>query len=112
MPSLRYTVSMPDPRTHYFEVAVETSGFARAHIDFKMPAWTPGSYKIRDYARNVEEFQAEGRGFRKIDKQTWRVEARGVDVKVAYRVYAFELNVRGLHLDEHHAYFNRPGRVL
>jgi predicted metalloprotease with PDZ domain len=105
MAKIRYTLAMPDPRTHLFHVSIDVRGLGAETIDFVMPAWSPGSYKIRDYARNVQDARATG-PVRKVDKHTWRVAARGRDARLDYRVYAFELNVRGLHLDADHGYFN------
>ena len=44
---LRYTLSMPEPHTHYFEVEAELSGVKKNHIDFTLPVWAPGSYLVR-----------------------------------------------------------------
>jgi predicted metalloprotease with PDZ domain len=112
MARITYTVSMPDPRTRLFHVALDVRGLGAVHVDLALPAWTPGSYKIRDYARNLQDFEAGGRPWRKIDKQTWRVDAAGRDQRVTYRVYANELNVRGLHLNEDHGYFNGAALFL
>ena len=106
MPRFTYTISMPDPRTRLFHVALDVRGLGAGTVDLALPAWTPGSYKIRDYSRNVQDVEAGGRPWRKHDKQTWRVTAGGRDLRVTYRVYANELNVRGLHLDPDHGYFN------
>src|SRR5438128_776774 len=64
-PSIAYILSMPEPQTHYFEVEMRISGATadakgnqNGYIDVKMPVWTPGSYLIREYAKNVEGFRA------------------------------------------------------
>ena len=76
-----------------------------------MPSWTPGSYLIREFARHVQEFQAlDAAGaplpWRKLNKNTWRVESGDQDVTLRYKVYANELTVRTSHLDTSHGYFN------
>jgi hypothetical protein len=53
-PGIGYTVSMDEPHTHYFDVQMKVSGYKQPYIDFKMPVWTPGSYLVREYAKNVE----------------------------------------------------------
>jgi predicted metalloprotease with PDZ domain len=107
MPSIHYTIAMPKPRTHLFEVAVEVRDADGEFVDLVMPVWTPGSYKVRDYARNVQDFAAPGRRWGKTAKHRWRVFLGGKrEFRATYRVYAFELNVRGLHLDAEHGYFN------
>src|SRR5690349_9184724 len=57
-PTLRYTLSMPAPQTHYFEVEMTLGSFSKAYTDLKMPVWAPGSYLVREFAKNVEGFQA------------------------------------------------------
>ena len=55
---IRYTLRFPAPHTHYVEVeaAIPTSG--RAEVEVYMATWTPGSYLIREYERNVEAVTA------------------------------------------------------
>jgi predicted metalloprotease with PDZ domain len=106
-----YTVAMPAPHTHLYDVSVEVDTCSGSTLDFKLPAWTPGSYMIRDYARHVQAFSAQAGeqhlAWHKIDKHTWRVESLGADrVTVRYKVYANELSVRTSHLDASHGYFN------
>ncbi|MFD1470143.1 M61 family metallopeptidase [Hymenobacter caeli] len=111
-PALRYTLAMPAPQTHYFEVGVALSGFAQDYTDVKLPVWAPGSYLVREYAKNVEGFRATGAGgqalaVEKIDKNTWRVRhPKQADFQVAYRVYAFEISVRTSFVDADHGYLN------
>lgn len=111
MSTIRYTVSMPQPETHLFHVEVVVSGLSQPDYDFVMPSWTPGSYLIREFARHVQEFQALDaaggpRSWRKLNKNTWRVEGGGDGVTLRYKVYANELTVRTSHLDTSHGYFN------
>ncbi len=61
---LRYSVSMPNPNSHYFEVKFTVNDFVdyvtdphRLHV--KMPVWTPGSYLIRDFSRNIPDLEAD-----------------------------------------------------
>lgn len=109
---LRYTLSMPEPHTHYFEVEAELSGVKKNHIDFTLPVWAPGSYLVREFAKNIEGFEAtdkEGKPLRseKIDKNTWRVYSDKADmVRASYDVYANELTVRTSFLDASHGYVN------
>ncbi|WP_262383998.1 M61 family metallopeptidase [Hymenobacter lutimineralis] len=110
-PTLRYTLAMPAPQTHYFEVDVQLSGFSKAYTDVKLPVWAPGSYLVREFAKNVEGFEARAGANKltveKINKNTWRVfHPKAKDFKVHYRVYAYELSVRTSFLDASHGYVN------
>ncbi len=111
-PTLRYTLAMPAPQTHYFEVQMDLGSFSPDYTDVKMPVWAPGSYLIREFERHVEGLQANaaaGQPLRveKQDKNTWRVfHPRQPDFRVSYRVYAFELSVRTSFVDADHGYAN------
>jgi len=106
---ITYVVSMEEPQTHYFHVEMRIEGIEEAQVDIKMATWTPGSYLIREFARNVESFGARsGKGkkldSRKINKNTWRVKSnKEREFSVRYDVYAFEHTVRTSFLDDTHA---------
>ncbi len=120
---LKYTISMEQPHTHYFDVEMEISGLAQDSIDIKMATWTPGSYLIREFSRKVEAFEVQGgnralayhknaMAFRKISKNTWRIDTKNAQkITIKYKVYSFEWTVRTSILDASHAYIN-PASVL
>ena len=66
-----------DTGAHLFEVTCRVEEPAPDGQVLSLPAWIPGSYLVRDYARHVVQFQAESGGepvtARKLDKHTWRV---------------------------------------
>jgi predicted metalloprotease with PDZ domain len=113
---LSYRLAFPQPHTHLYQVTFTIGNLATPQIDLHMPVWTPGSYLIREFGRNVQDFEAkEANGaslaWQKTDKSTWRVESgassdKPKTINVSYRVYANELSVRTSHLDSSHAYFN------
>lgn len=110
-PTLRYTLAMPAPQTHYFEVEMNLDGFNKAYTDVKMPVWAPGSYLIREFERNVEDFGAtagsQALRTEKMDKNTWRVyHPKARNFAVRYKVYAYELSVRTSFIDASHGYVN------
>lgn len=102
-----YTLAVPRPGAHLLRVTLEVPADGADHLDFVLPSWTPGSYRIRDYARHVQDFSAGGLEWQKVDKARWRVFAHGrARVRVEYQVWAFELTVRTSHADAEHAYVN------
>ncbi|MBD2754472.1 M61 family metallopeptidase [Spirosoma validum] len=114
-PGITYVLSMPEPQTHYFDVEMQLKNSATAtnakkngYLDIKMPVWTPGSYLIREYAKNVEAFTATAAGkpvkSEKIRKNAWRVYTADDNVTIRYRVYANELTVRTNFVDADHGY--------
>ena len=115
---VEYRISFPKPWTHLFEVRMTVRGLNGDAVDLVMPAWAPGSYKIRDFAKHVQDLAcADGAGrplsVAKTDKCTWRVTLNGSRTLSAfYRVYANELTVQTSHLDDTHAYFNGTSLFL
>lgn len=109
--SLEYTLRFPAPQTHYAEVEMRLNGIRQDYVDLRMAVWTPGSYLIREFAKNVDEYSATGDGkalpAEKISKNTWRIQTKGVSkLKFTYKVYAFELSVRTSFIDDSHALIN------
>ena len=111
-PILRYTVAMPQPTNHCFEVTAEVASGVGESIDLVMPVWTPGSYMVREYSRHIQRLTAEDNNgqrltCRKIAKNHWQIaNPDNTCVTVRYRLYANDLTVRTNHLDNTHGYFN------
>ncbi|GAB4018037.1 PDZ domain-containing protein [Spirosoma migulaei] len=119
-PSVTYVLSMPEPQTHYFEVEMQLKNIAAAtnakkngYLDIKMPVWTPGSYLIREYAKNVDSFNAyvgdKKVPSEKIRKNAWRVSTNEDNLTIRYKVYANELTVRTSFVDIDHGYVTPAG---
>ncbi|MGB4397855.1 MAG: PDZ domain-containing protein [Daejeonella sp.] len=114
---IAFTVSFSEPQAHYADIEMEISGLKDNQVDLKMPVWAPGSYLIREFAKNVESFKAvdnSGKSLsaNKIDKNTWRVNNVKGSIKVSYRVYSNEISVRTSFVDESHAFLSPTGIFL
>ena len=116
-PAIHYQVAMPQPESHLFEVTLLLKGYSLPVLDLKLPVWTPGSYLVREYAKQLQDFSAQADEkslpWRKLSKNHWQIETSvlnetgGVStITVRYRVFAAELSVRTNHLDATHGYFN------
>jgi predicted metalloprotease with PDZ domain len=116
--TMAFTVSMEKPETHYYHVVFRCSGLGGDSLDFKMPSWTPGYYRIMDYARNLLNFRAaDGAGsplpWEKTAKNAWRVTTRGSEtVVVSYDVYAFTRFVAESFLDDMEGFICPAGVFL
>lgn len=108
--SIKYKLTFPEAQAHYVDVEMELSGFKERELELKLPVWTPGSYLVREFARHVESVQAIANNsnikIEKTNKNTWRVNNSSTNLKIRYRVYAFELTVRTSFIDESHASLN------
>jgi len=107
---IRYQIQPLRPEAHLFRVILSLDTTQPEGQVLRMPAWIPGSYMIRDFARHVVRFEAacgdQPLAWRKLDKDSWWLEPASGPVTVTIDVYAWDLSVRGAHLDCTHAYFN------
>jgi predicted metalloprotease with PDZ domain len=113
--SAHFLVSV-EPEVHEFVIRLTLSEPGTAPLELSLPAWIPGSYMVRDFARNVTELVATDDSGRlpvqKTDKQTWSVEHRSGDLQIDYRVYALDLSVRSAFLDDTRGFFNGTSLFL
>jgi predicted metalloprotease with PDZ domain len=113
-PRIQYTLSMPRPSGHIFEVTLRFAGLpaGREVLDVQLPVWRPGRYLVQDFAGGVVRFDAQSAAgdpltWTKTDKSTWRIRTAGAtDVRMRYEVYADEFDLRTRGLDDEHAFVN------
>ena len=101
---ISYTVTFPEAQAHYADVEMSVQNLNQNILDIKMPVWTPGSYLIREYSKNVESLSVASNGnllpVSKISKNCWRIHTDGIKaVNIKYRVYCFEISVRTSFVD-------------
>lgn len=107
---INYTIDIQNPNTHYALVKLEISEIKENRIVLKMPVWTPGSYMVREFERNIEQVSAisnkKNNTISKVDKSTWAIENKSTDktIEVTYKVYCFENTVRTSYIDNDHAF--------
>ena len=93
-----------------------------------LPAWIPGSYLIREFARNItavhyeildsqvvsNDKQINTYRAQKTDKNTWQLpEAQaGQRICVLYEVYCYDLSVRTAYVDQQRLYGNFTSLAL
>ena len=108
----KYSISLKNPGAHLFEVRLVVANPDPTGQAFSIPAWIPGSYMIRDYAKHVVSIRAEADDLEiellKVDKSSWQAEACEAPITLIAEIYANDQNVRGAHFDTTHAYFNGP----
>src|SRR5678816_927607 len=107
--SITYNLSMSRPTSHLFEVTIAVELPDQSNnkpVQFQMPKWSPGRYAVFDFAKNVQEFRANGQVTR-VDDQTWSVDPNGAGrITVSYKVFANDLSGTFSQLDERHANYN------
>ncbi len=114
--AIRYDLHFDRAAQHLIGVAMEIDG-PGAQLDLCMPAWTPGSYKIREYSANQGNLHiTDGNGnplsWAWVSKNRLRVESGdSATVRAEYLSYAHERTVRTSHVNRFHA-FIMPGTCL
>ncbi len=108
--AIYYTIKPQDPAGHLYRVSVTVSSPNPSGQLFSLPAWIPGSYMIREFAKNIVQIQAKANHknvlLEKLDKHTWKAEPVDSALTLEYDVYAWDLSVRSAHLDQTHGFFN------
>ena len=107
---LLYRLTPADPAGHYFYVELTIDTPTPGGQVVSLPAWIPGSYLIRDFARHIVQIGAwSGQhpvALQKISNHSWLCAPCDGPLQLRYTVYAWDLSVRGAHFDETHAFFN------
>ena len=133
-PRVHYTIAITDPKSHYADVTLRLEELTPGTVDVYMPVWTPGSYLVREFAKNVESVGAIGLNsdeskmvfaekpvnfgtaiaHTKLDKNTWRltIPKNVAAVEFRYKVYCFELSVRTSFIDEDQALLNMASVLM
>ncbi|MFT5519820.1 MAG: putative metalloprotease with PDZ domain [Enterobacterales bacterium] len=107
-----YSIKVIDPAHHLAEVTALFPKTKSTTLDFVMPAWRLGKYKVLNLANGIRYFSvtdAKGHDIlaRKIDKNTWRVNLdKPSKLAVSYQLYANQLGARARHIDDTHAYLD------
>lgn len=94
---IRYALRVSNPGNHLFDVSMSITSIRATTVDVALPAWSPGAYSIRDYARNVQDFRAtsatgKALSWEKVDKHTWRVRKEPDEqIELRYQVFSRDL---------------------
>ena len=110
MTAIHYTVEAADLHAHLFRVTL-TIPQPQATQTVSLPVWIPGSYLVREFAKNLQKLTAK-QGRRSIalsqqDKCTWVMSCkRDQALVLSYEVYAFDPSVRTAWLDSQRGFFN------
>lgn len=120
---VKYLVQITDPKTHIVDVKLELSEITKFPLTVFMPSWSPGSYLMREYSKNIRTFKATGDSgeyvfFEQKDKGAWVIDPsiepnkEFNSITIDYQVYCHELTVRTSHVDESHAFLHGPSYLM
>jgi predicted metalloprotease with PDZ domain len=113
---IAYRVEIADLHAHLFRVPL-TIAKPAAQQQVQLPAWSPGSYLVREFAKNLQNLTARpARRSIAIDQLTnasWQVNSNAdAPLEVQYAVYAFDNSVRTAWLDATRGFFNGTSLCL
>ncbi len=129
MAHLHYQVIIENPEHHYVKVKISgEKAKGQKSLTCFLPSWSPGSYLMREYARNIRWIKGSiGNGERLFhhpeNKNTWLFDWQKSELNTAqekilnqfsieYEVYCHELTVRTSHIDIGHAFLHGPSYLL
>ncbi|NVO05813.1 MAG: M61 family metallopeptidase [Rhodoferax sp.] len=115
-PAIHYRVALEDLHTHLFSVTLSIAA-PQADQLLQLPVWIPGSYLVREFAKNLQKLSCKqaGRSVPAVqrDKASWVVDCQpGQPLLVQYQVYAFDNSVRTAWLDATRGFFNGTSLFL
>ncbi|NMM86904.1 peptidase M61 [Rhodococcus sp. SRB_17] len=114
--AVHYRVEAADLHAHLFHVTL-TLARPEALQELSLPVWIPGSYLVREFAKNLQQLRArQGRRALPIqqrDKQRWQVACDSTEpLVVEYAVYANDASVRTASLNATRGFFNATSLCL
>jgi len=111
-----YRVDARDSQAHLYRIRL-TIAQPQAQQQVQLPAWIPGSYLLREFAKHLQNLQAFQAGqalaVTQLDKATWQVDnSAAAPLELHYEVYAFDPSVRTAWLDAQRGFFNPTSLCL
>lgn len=114
--ALHYIVEVASLQAHLYRVSL-TIPLPAAQQVVSLPVWIPGSYLVREFAKNLQQLQARQQsqscGLTQNDKCTWTVDCESTaPLTLTYEVYALDNSVRTAWLDATRGFFNGTSLCL
>lgn len=115
--AIKYQVSLENPENHLFSVTCTIQTPDLLGQEVALAKWIPGSYLIRDFSKHLINLQARSENGQALNiwpvsTASWRIEPCASAIIIDYQVYAWDLSVRGAHLDQTHGFFNGTSLFL
>ncbi len=96
---VHYRIDLTAIEGHLLHVTVDFDVTGMQELEVSLPAWTPGSYLIREYARQIETIElvdSPSASIIKTAKDQWQIRWHDAldSIRVKYQIYAREKSVR------------------
>ena len=115
-PGIRYTVQASAVDAHLFDISLHIAQPAAQQL-LSLPVWIPGSYLVREFAKNLQGLSATQNGQRipvsQLSKNQWKIACNAdAACVVSYQVCAYDTSVRTAWLDRRRGFFNGTSLCL
>ncbi|WCM92533.1 peptidase M61 [Acidovorax sp. NCPPB 2350] len=115
-PAVHYRVEPAQLHAHLYHVTL-TVEHPAARQEMSLPVWIPGSYLVREFAKNLQNLRARQGGqdvaLVQRSKCLWQAECRdGEPLVLTYEVSAYDTSVRTAWLDAGRGFFNGTSLCL
>lgn len=103
---------------HLFEITLSLEfeqSTPNSQMILRMPQWTPGSYQMRAFAKNIVTLDVRCDGnpalLQRIDTHTWSIPNSG-NWEVTYQLFAWDASVRAIELSRSGGFINGSALFL
>jgi predicted metalloprotease with PDZ domain len=115
-PEVHYTVDAANQHAHLFQISLHIENPQAGQV-VSLPVWIPGSYLVREFAKNLQNLKAKQGGksvaIHQVNKSQWQIESKSDQaLHLSYEVYAFDNSVRTAWLDMQRGFFNGTSLCL
>ena len=116
LPAVHYSIDASRTHSHLYQVSL-TIAAPQAGQVVSLPVWIPGSYLVREFAKNLQNLKASQGGkalnAHQDNKSQWHIPCKAEQaLQLSYEVYAFDNSVRSAWLDMQRGFFNGTSLCL
>lgn len=108
--AINYKISFEHITKHWLTVVCRINRPNSEGQKVSLPAWVPGSYLIRDFAKHLVDIHATASNkpvpIIKLDKNTWQCAPCTGPLEIAYHYYCLDNAPRGAYVDDQRAFFD------
>ena len=113
---VHYSIDASQTHSHLYKVSLHIAEPLADQV-VSMPVWIPGSYLVREFAKNLQSLKASQGGkalaVHQDHKSQWHIQCKsGQALQLSYEVYAFDNSVRTAWLDTQRGFFNGTSLCL